>query len=238
MVSEPEKNTSDCMVCGAKLVYTQEPKSIGCFYCGTKKTSSVSCSDHHFVCDSCHTKEALEIINDVCLSTSETDMAELLRKIRSHPKFPVHGPEHHALVPGIILTAYRNSGGDITIEKIKTGIDRGSKIPGGYCGYIGACGAAMGVGIAYAIIFESTPLKPKQRRDSLKITSEVLDAIAQNKAARCCQRESATALLTAARLSERYLDIKLKMNEGFNCSQSQLNNECIKAACPFWGEEE
>lgn len=237
MTKNNEKHTSGCMVCGIDLIYEQEQKLLNCFFCGKELETDTYCENDHFVCNSCHAQDAIEIIKSVCLSSTEKDMIELLKKIRSHEKFPLHGPEHHAMVSGIILTAYKNSGGKIEDNKIIKGIERGGKIPGGYCGYIGACGAALGVGNAFGIILGSSPIKSKERQQVLKITAEVLSAIAKNQAARCCQRESVIALQLAAKLSQEYLGMKLFANNDFKCTQSKKNKECLKEACPFWCEE-
>jgi hypothetical protein len=222
-----DRHTTGCMVCGTDLVYEQEQKLLNCFYCGKELKTNTYCQNDHFVCDSCHTQDAIGIIKTVCLSSTEKDMIELLKTIRNHVKFPLHGPEHHAMVSGIILTAFRNSGGNIDNNKIINGIERGGEIPGGYCGYFGACGAALGVGNAFGIILRSTPIKPKERQDVLKITTKVLSAIAKNKAARCCQRESVIALQEAAKLSEEYLGIKLIASNDFKCAQFEKNKECL-----------
>ncbi|WP_455391583.1 DUF5714 domain-containing protein [[Eubacterium] cellulosolvens] len=237
MTKNSEKFTSGCMVCGTELVYKQEPELLSCYYCDNEFSTSAQCINNHFVCDSCHTQDAIGIIKSVCLSSTEKDMIVLLKKIRSHEKFPMHGPEHHAMVSGIILTAYRNSGGNISDTKIVKCIERGAKIPGGYCGFIGACGAAMGVGNAFGLILESTPLKPQQRHDILNVTSKVLCEIAKNKAARCCQRESLIALQQAAKLSEDYIGIKLQADAEFKCTQFDKNKECLEAKCPFWFDD-
>jgi hypothetical protein len=55
------------------------------------------------------------------------DMSILFKETRQPPAIPVNSPEYHALVPAVILTAYRNLGGAITSSIIKKGIDRHSK---------------------------------------------------------------------------------------------------------------
>ena len=44
--------------------------------------------------------------------------------------------------------AARNAGRDLPAEALDTVLRRGGKVPGGWCGYYGACGAAVGVGVA------------------------------------------------------------------------------------------
>ena len=223
------------MTCGVPLKYSNEDREVHCQFCGERFVSSVVCEEAHFVCDACHRASALELIEQVCLSTDETEMVSLLRQIRQHEAVPIHGPEHHALVPGIILATYRNLGGEIADEKIRSGIRRGAEVPGGACGYMGACGAAVGVGIAFGIVLDSTPLAPEGRRIVLATTSEVLAEMAKLEAARCCQRECFIALEKAAELSARLLPVTLRTGPPFDCEQIDLNDECIGPDCPLFG---
>jgi len=160
-------------------------------------------------------------------------MIALLKTIRNHPVFPMHGPDHHALVPAVILSVYKNLGGDISDQDILTGIDRGNNIPGGACSFLGVCGAATGVGIAFSIIVNANPYKGKERQLVQKATKKVLEEIARYEAPRCCRRECWTALKAAAGLSKSYLAIRLPAEGNFRCTQSNLNKECIGSKCPL-----
>ncbi len=117
-----------------------------CVYCHTEQPANALCQQGHFVCDACHSRDALAVIEHLLLTTRETDMVALLEEIRRHPAVPLHGPEHHSLVPGIILAAYRNSGGTVTPEMLQTALRRGKSMAGGACAFLGVCGAAAGVG--------------------------------------------------------------------------------------------
>jgi hypothetical protein len=149
----------------------------------------------------------------------------------------MHGPDHHPLVPAIILSVYKHLGGDISDQDILTGIDRGNSIPGGACSFLGADGAAIGVGIAYSIIFNATPYMGKERQLVQRIVKDVLEEIAQYKAPRCCQRECYIALKMASQLSKKHLPFRLPADEAFICSQFHLNKECIGKKCPLWDKE-
>lgn len=144
------KHIHNCMVCSSELVYKATLEEATCYYCGSVSVQSVTCKEGHYVCDACHAKEALEVIEHICASSTERDMLKLFRQIREHPSIPKHGPEHHAMVPAIIVTAYQNSGGKLSESALKTALSRGSSIMGGACGFLGMCGAASGVGIGFA----------------------------------------------------------------------------------------
>jgi len=228
------KKTEGCMVCGAELHYFTDIHTLPCSYCGRELSANASCENKHFVCDDCHRENGLQVIKGICNWTWETDLITLLKRIRSHPAIPMHGPEHHAMIPGIILAAFRNSGGELAGDTINIGIDRGAEIPGGACGFWGACGAAIGTGIAVSAIFSATPLTPSPRQTAQDFSAKILSTIAQFKGGRCCQRETWLALTETARLSKKILQVQLTANDTLACDQYLKNRECIGKACPLW----
>ena len=232
--TKEQRLRQDCMVCGAPLVYHTDSREEACHYCGRQCWANARCSQGHFVCDQCHQAEGLALIRQCCIQTEKQDMVALLQEIRSHSAINMHGPEHHALLPGIILAVARNSGMPITDEDILTGIERGSKVPGGACGFMGSCGAATGVGIAMAVLFESTPITPFARQQAQSATARVLSRLAELKAGRCCQRECWLALREVARLSTTILPVLLKAEASLRCNQYQQNRECVRRHCPLW----
>ncbi len=229
---------SGCMACGKEIGYLAHEREVACHYCGGIKKTNALCVEGHYICDACHQQDGLSAIRLLCAETKEQDMLVLLDTIRRHPAIPLHGPEHHAMVPGIILATYRNLGGRISREDILTGIERGSKVPGGVCGFWGNCGAAAGVGIAFSVLLAATPLTPKPRQQVQEITSRVLGEIALTQGARCCQRETVTALREAALLSHRLLPVSLLAEADFVCKQFSANRECIGSQCPLWSKAE
>jgi MoaA/NifB/PqqE/SkfB family radical SAM enzyme/SAM-dependent methyltransferase len=228
------RHHSGCMACGKEIGYLAHEREVACHYCGGVKRTNAVCVEGHYICDGCHQQDGLSAIRLLCAETKEQDMLLLLDTIRRHPAIPLHGPEHHAMVPGIILATYRNLGGQISREDIFTGIERGSKVPGGVCGFWGNCGAAAGVGIAFSVLLEATPLTPKPRQQVQEITSRVLGEIALTQGARCCQRETVTALREAALLSHHLLPISLLAEADFFCKQFSTNRECIAGQCSLW----
>ncbi len=232
-----EVPATGCLTCGAPLVYLTVFEEKECVRCNTVKTANAVCEEGHFVCDACHVKDPRELIRTICTHTHETDMIRLLEEVRSDSRFPMHGPEHHALIPAVILATYRNLGGEVTERDILTGIERGLCVPGGSCGFMGICGAAVGVGIAFSIILEANPLTPKPRQLVQEVLSEVIGALAVHEAARCCRRESILCLREAARLSEEILPVRLLADGDSPCEQHDRNEECIRAGCPLFSGE-
>ncbi|MDY6972684.1 MAG: DUF5714 domain-containing protein [Thermodesulfobacteriota bacterium] len=231
---QPFRHKSGCMVCGSSIVYLSKEKECQCAYCGMTFSVNSMCEKGHHVCDACHAEDGFKVIRHICTNTAETDMIRLLEQIRQHPSIPVNGPEHHALVPGIILATYRNITGDISASTIETGIERGRSVAGGYCAFMGICGAAVGVGIAFSLILDANPLEPEKRKVVQSTTQTVLAEIAKLRAARCCQRDSWIALKKAASLSEVYLPVSFHAESDLVCMQKQQNEECLGRGCPLY----
>jgi len=229
-----ETHRSGCMVCGEALAYLDTNRNLACHYCGKTMAANARCVAGHFVCDTCHSSAAVEVLKQVCLHSREKDAVTLMQHIRSHPNFPIHGPEHHSLVPAVILTALGNSGSPVTDKQILTAIERGKTIAGGACAFFGACGAAVGAGIAVSILTGATPLDGKKRRFIQQVTGSVLSEIAAYDAPRCCQRDSWLALRALSKLLAEKMNIQLTADAPIVCSQFAENKECIHGKCPLW----
>jgi hypothetical protein len=223
-----------CLLCGEPLLYQPRSTELTCAVCGVIEHARAHCENGHYVCDTCHIREPIEVTKRFCLASEETDAFRLFYRIADHPVIPMHGPEYHSIVPGVILSVFRNAGGPITDDQILEGIDRGALTPGGSCAFMGICGAATGVGIAFGIILESNPLKPSPRRDTQLIVTRALERIASLKAARCCRRESHLAFQTAAEEAVNILSAPIRAESWRACEQYELNKECIRGSCPFF----
>lgn len=228
------RHGSGCMVCGAPLCYLEAEEVRACSFCGGMFRANSICKQGHFVCDSCHSQAGEAFIRVALCSTSETDMVALFDSLRAHPSIPMHGPEHHMLVPGVILATYRNLGGRVTESMLETALERGRSVPGGYCAFAGACGAAIGVGIAFGLLLGASPVKARERTQVQEICQSVIREQSRFAAARCCQRDSWIALGKAAEWSRRLLPVTLRAEHPLRCSQSGKNRECMGPKCPLW----
>ena len=229
-----ERRMSDCMVCGAPLEYLNPEKERICHYCGGTFAANAQCTEGHFVCDECHAGDHLEFIRSFCARTSETDPVALFLAVRRSSLFPVHGPEHHTLVPAVFLTAYRNRFGEPSEARFAAALERASKLPGGTCASWGACAAALGIGIAYSAILGATPLTGEPRGTVQAVVSRLLDEIARLDSPRCCRRESYLSLKLACELSGEYLPHAISTEAEATCDQMKLNHECVGPKCPLF----
>jgi len=154
--------TSGCLVCGKPLVYYFTSDLRTCALCGGEFEALTVCEDGHYVCDKCHASAAPQFL-EILRNSDERDPGKLFRQIMALEEVHMHGPEHHPIVAGIMLTVYRNNGGGIDLAAaLDEAAVRGGQVPGGTCGAWGACGAAIGAGIYASILTGSSPLPAGQ----------------------------------------------------------------------------
>ena len=224
---------TDCGVCGRPLVYATDSLVRVCDLCGAEHTTMISCPAGHFVCDSCHGIAAMDVVRHLLVTTTSCDPAAILEQVMSHPGLPMHGPEHHAIVPGVIIAGARNAGIPVPDGALETALERASKVPGGWCGYYGVCGAAVGVGIAVSILSGATPVKGMQRSQALAATSRVLARMIDDQP-RCCKRASRIAVEAAVEYLRDRLAIDLAAGDLARCAYTQRNAQCAREQCPFF----
>ena len=223
-----------CMVCGAALGYLDAPVAARCHYCGRTVDTQARCTSGHVVCDVCHAADAIDAIRSICRSAPERDMVALMARLREHPAVPIHGPEHHALVPAVVVTAARNAGLALDNTHLETALARGGSIAGGACAFLGVCGAASGVATGFSIILGANPYRGEQRQAVQLVAGRALARIAAVAAARCCQRDCWLALQEASASSQALLGVHLPAAERLLCRQLAGNAECLGASCPLW----
>ncbi len=227
------KEHKNCIVCGKPLVYFSEEKTMECQICHKQKPANAACEDGHFVCDDCHSGGGAGVLN-LLLHSGEKDPIVLLHQVFKLENVHLHGPEHHGIVPCVLLTAYRNCGGALDLVKaLPEAWKRGRKIPGGACGYLGVCGAAAGAGVFASVIAGATPLTERQWDIPQRLTAACLEAMTRVGGPRCCKRTSRIAIECAAAFSEREFGVPMPVSRP-TCAYWGWNNECIRDRCPFF----
>ncbi len=224
-----------CIICGADLIYTEKAEPMQCSICKNVFPSNAKCENGHFICDTCHGKDGFELIEQVCILSKSTNPIELAVFIMGNPKIKMHGPEHHFLVPAVLLTAYYNKTNNNALlhEKLQVAKERASIIPGGFCGFCGNCGAGVGTGIFMSLILDSTPLANQEWKLCNLMTSQSLKQIADNGGPRCCKRDTFLALETAIDFVAEHLNEKLD-KPPITCSFFKQNKECRKTECKYF----
>lgn len=225
---------SGCLICGEDLVYQEDYRRLECYFCKESIQSNVACLNGHYVCDACHARSGIELIETYCLSSTSRDPLEMATEIMHSEKIKMHGPEHHFLVPAVLISAYGNTVNDASKStKLATARKRAETILGGFCGTHGTCGAAVGTGIFFSIITHSTPLAKEEWSLSNQLTGKSLLSIACHGGPRCCKRDTYLAILEAIRFMHEKMDLLLESSE-IRCQFSDHNRECLKSSCPFY----
>lgn len=237
-----EKNmmqNEECLICGAPLEYLTQDTLMECVLCHKQEPNKTRCVNGHYVCNECHTA-GMDSIIALCLEATSRNPIEVLETMMSKSFCHMHGPEHHVLVGAALLTAYNNCLPDSAKLDMKAALvevmERGRQVPGGACGYMGACGAAISTGIFMSVITRNTPLSTDTWRLCNLMTARALEQVAENGGPRCCKRDSYLSVLTAIDFVKENLGVEMQKTE-VRCSRSQTNNQCIGKKCPFAPKE-
>ncbi len=223
----------ECLICKAPLEYLNEGIEMVCAICHKKEISTARCINGHFVCDACHT-QGIDRIIGVCLEETSKDPYKIVSRLMALPFCHMHGPEHHIMVGSALLTAYKNAGGDLDLLKALNEMQsRGSKVPGGICGFWGSCGAAISSGIFVSIVTGATPLSNQEWGMGNQMTSQSLHAIGAVGGPRCCKRNSYLAITEAVKFAKENLGVEMELSE-IHCHHWAQNNQCIGKRCPYF----
>lgn len=176
----------------------------------------------------------------LCQKERSRNPIEVLERLMSQPWCHMHGPEHHVLVGAALLTAYNNCLPDTSRldlrELLPEVISRGQQVPGGACGYMGACGASISTGIFMSVVTRNTPFSTDTWHLCNLCTSRALEQVALNGGPRCCKRDSYLSILAAVDFVKENLGVEMEKPE-VRCSRSQINEQCIGKKCPFAPKE-
>ena len=137
------------------------------------------------------------------------------------------------MVGAALLTAYKNAGGRLDLEAaLHEMYSRGREVPGGACGFWGACGAGISAGQFLAIATQSTPLAAEPWGLSNRMTARALERIGTVGGPRCCKRDSFLAVLAAVDFVREHLGVEMARTVPV-CTYSGRNDQCLGRRCPF-----
>lgn len=226
--------SEECFVCGAPLCYLSSEEMMECAICHKTEPSRTRCVSGHYVCSDCHTNGLADIFQ-LCQAESSQNPIEILQNMMALPFCHMHGPEHHVLVGAALLTAFRNAGGQVDLPSaLREMYQRGKAVPGGACGFWGACGAGISTGQFLSIVTKSTPLATTAWGLSNQMTSQALSSIGAVGGPRCCKRDSYLAVLAAVAFVREHLQVNMTAEKPV-CKDSSRNNQCLRQGCPFYG---
>lgn len=161
----------------------------------------------------------------------------LMEKLMDIPGMPMHCPPHHYMMPALLLTLMAKEKGaeeDLYMEQLQEAKDRALNVLGGFCGWYGNCGAAVGVGIFMSVYTNCNPHAEAHWADCNRATAKALMDIASVDGPRCCKRNSFFALASALGTIKEVLGVELEKPETITCKYFEKNPDCKKEACPFF----
>jgi hypothetical protein len=225
-----------CFICGDDLHKLDAPKEIHCDFCGRTKTSSMNCDSGHYICDSCIETPITEHVKQKCLSYKGDSPIELAVMIMDSPIIKMHGPEHHFIVPAVLLTCIANKTGkqDELSEKLEIAERRAKAETPNVCNYsIGTCGAAIGTGVFLSIFMD----RENQHEDAWSITNlivaESLKLVAESDGPRCCKRDTYISLEAAIGFLHDRFAVDLPISQA-RCTFSMRNRTCQHEECTYY----
>lgn len=222
----------ECIICGAPLEYLETDELMECSICHKREPSKTRCINGHYVCNACHT-EGMDTIIGLCLREKSKSPIEIAAKLMDQPFCHIHGPEHHVIVGSALLTAYRNAGGAVDLHQALTEMmKRGKEVPGGTCGFWGACGAGISAGMFLSILSKATPLSTESFGLSNRMTAKALAEIGAAGGPRCCKRDTYLSILAAIDFVKEHFGIEMERQDVI-CEYAAQNNQCIGKRCPF-----
>jgi hypothetical protein len=180
---------------------------------------------------------ANDLIERFTIGSASKDPVRMAITLMKGPAVKMHGPEHHFLVPAVLLSAYYNVKAEPAKKEagIRKARQRAEKVLGGFCGFYGNCGAAVGTGIFMSIMTDATPLSQREWRLSNLMCADSLHAIADSGGPRCCKRDSFLAILEALRFVKEQFRTEMGTGpDAVKCEFHHLNKECRKAECRFY----
>ncbi|URW87332.1 DUF5714 domain-containing protein [Blautia wexlerae] len=167
-------------------------------------------------------------------SGTEKDPLPLLEEIMDLPSVHMHGPEHHAIVPSVLLTALRNNGErmnyDTALSEICKERGRFPVVPA----VTGECVVrAAGAGIFMSVMTGSGPLHKDAWPFPQKLVSVILSKLADVGGPRRCKRTSRIAIEEAIRFYRQFSSVKIPLSSVL-CKYFEDNKECIREDCPYY----
>jgi hypothetical protein len=229
------------MVCSTPLTYHEKAEELKCLYCGRLEHGHISCPSGHYICDLCHNRDSMRIIEDTIFSATSHNPFEIAEIAMSFPGLPMLGCQHAYVAGGALMAAIKNAGHKgVTNEEIKEVFKRtGKQAHGGYCGLTGVCGIAPAIGACFAVLTGSKCGKDQEQRVTMEAVTRVARAITELTGPSCCKAYVRTSLDKAVEYLGESLGIQLPPADRVVCNYSLKHpHGCRETLCPFFNEND
>jgi hypothetical protein len=224
------------MICGESLAYADVSGQFECSFCGKTGIGHVSCPRGHFICDPCHNRDAMQMIESVIFSTRSADSFAVAELAMSFPGLPMLGCQHAFIAGGALMAALKNEGSlGITDGDIRECFDRTEKqAHGGYCGLTGVCGIAPALGAVFSVLTGSKCGTDKEQHVTMEAVIRVSRAIASLPGPSCCKAYVRAALEESIEYLRESLGVELPRGVKSNCTYVEKHpHGCIRERCRY-----
>jgi len=225
-----------CVLCGNELYKLSKKIEVRCDFCGKIGFASHQCSSSHYICNECFSITPIEFVKMACLKYKGIDPNALAVEIMNTPTIRMHGPEHHYILPAVLLTCIYNLKGrtDDLKEKLDSLAVRTSCEAPDHCEYnINNCGAAIGTGIFLSTFLDRTTENEDEWSLTNQLVSECIKKIAEIGGPRCCKRDTYISIQTTIEFLKNKFAIELPLSEA-KCTFSLRNKSCKHENCIFY----
>lgn len=189
----------------------------------------------------CGNDRSFEVITEKCLEyyrrPEGRGVMDVADSVMNDENFPMHNFAHHYLVPAVLLAdvcAKNEVSPEEFRKKLDEAMKRAHNVLPAFCGFYGACGAAVGCGIFMSVYTGTTPLSKETWGLCNCATAGALSEMAKIGGPRCCKRNTFAALLFMKKYIASHLGTVISMPEAVRCAYRKFNNECLGEACPFY----
>ena len=230
------KEITTCVLCGEELKEIEPSIEANCDFCGKLGILSHSCESLHYICNECLAISAEDFIKKTCLSYEGTDPIALAVEIMNSPVINIYGPQHHFIVPAVILTCVHNTLGqhEMLAKKIEFTETIANLETPKSCSYnAGMCGAAIGTGIFLKIFLAIEPGSDDEWSLSDTLIAESMKVIAARGGTRCCKSDTYVSIEVAVNFLKEKFAIELPLSEA-KCTFSVRNRTCKRENCNFY----
>jgi hypothetical protein len=150
---------------------------------------------------------------------------------------PMHYPAHHYIVPAVLLAVcHRRQGSGIEQfrDDMEIASTRAKNVLAGFCGWYGACGCCVGVGIFMSVFTKTDPHSKESWSWVNRSTAEALFNISEYSGPQCCKRNTYLSLESARKAIGNYLNIDIEKPEKVICKYNRGNKNCKGKKCSFF----
>lgn len=232
------KQTEHCMVCGKELAYHDKAQELKCMYCGKMEQGHIVCPRGHYICDSCHNRDAMKMIEEIAHTAKSKDPVEIADLMMNHPGLPMLGCQHAFIAGGSLMAAIKNEGTrKISRDDIEEVFKRTEKqAHGGYCGLTGTCGIAPAIGACFSVLTGSKCGTDEAQRITMEAVTRVSRTITDLTGPSCCKAYVWSALDVATGYLRERLGITLPQSgQKSVCSYTNKHpHGCREEKCPYF----